>query len=132
MWTLRHSVLVLVLTVTTACLPFVDSGNAKRKTAAIPTPTPTVVIIRPSSTPPPQPTPVPVTAQKYTVKAGDTLSGIAQRFGVPMDAIAKANNLSDPNRLQIGQELVIPAQAPAQATPTPAGPSVVITPTPKS
>jgi lysozyme len=43
----------------------------------------------------------------YTVKPGDTLSGIAIRFGTTVAALAAANNITNPNALQIGQVLVI-------------------------
>jgi LysM repeat protein len=51
--------------------------------------------------------------QTYTVKAGDTLSKISKQFyGDPMqyERIFNANRdkLSDPNKIQPGQELVIP------------------------
>lgn len=46
----------------------------------------------------------------HVVKAGETLSGIARLYGVSMNAIVQANNLSNPNVLSIGQRLVIPAQ----------------------
>ncbi|MEO8611743.1 MAG: LysM peptidoglycan-binding domain-containing protein [Chloroflexota bacterium] len=45
----------------------------------------------------------------YTVQAGDTLFAIAQRFGVTVQAIVNANNMSNPNNLSLGQELIIPA-----------------------
>jgi LysM repeat protein len=45
----------------------------------------------------------------YTVKAGDTLFAIAQHFGVTVQAIVNANNMSNPNNLSLGQELIIPA-----------------------
>lgn len=44
----------------------------------------------------------------YIVQPGDTLSSIAARFDVSLDDLMKANNISDPNRLSAGQELVIP------------------------
>jgi nucleoid-associated protein YgaU len=47
-------------------------------------------------------------AQTYVVESGDTLSGIAQRFGVTVDAIVEASGLEDPDRLAIGDELTIP------------------------
>jgi len=46
--------------------------------------------------------------QVYIVKPGDTLSGIAQRFGVGLKALLQANQISDPNLLQVGQKLRIP------------------------
>jgi LysM repeat protein len=46
--------------------------------------------------------------QIYTVQAGDSLFVIAQRFGTTVNAIVEANNLSNPNALQIGQQLIIP------------------------
>lgn len=46
--------------------------------------------------------------RRYKVSEGDTLSGVAARFDTTVDAIARANNLADPEALQIGQELVIP------------------------
>lgn len=49
--------------------------------------------------------------QTYVVKEGDTLAGIAQRFGVSYEALCRANNI-DPNnpRFHVGDELVIPAR----------------------
>lgn len=46
--------------------------------------------------------------QTYTVQAGDTLSGIAAQFGVELDALMEANNITDPNTVIVGQELIIP------------------------
>jgi LysM repeat protein len=44
----------------------------------------------------------------YTVQSGDTLFRIAQRFGVTVQAIVTANNLSNPDSLSVGQQLIIP------------------------
>ncbi len=44
----------------------------------------------------------------YTVQAGDTLSGIAFKCGVSMQAIINANGISNPNLVAIGQRLTIP------------------------
>jgi LasA protease len=52
-----------------------------------------------------EPTPPP---QVYFVQAGDTLYGIATRFGCNLDELIRANGISDPNALQIGQQLNIP------------------------
>ncbi len=45
---------------------------------------------------------------RYVVKAGDSLSVIAHRYGVTQQALMRANNISNPDRIQVGQELVIP------------------------
>lgn len=42
----------------------------------------------------------------YIVRRGDTLSGIAGRLGVSVSALAARNNISNPNRIYVGQRLV--------------------------
>jgi murein DD-endopeptidase MepM/ murein hydrolase activator NlpD len=44
----------------------------------------------------------------YIVQEGDSLWDIAVRFKVSMDDLAKANGISDPSQLVVGQRLVIP------------------------
>ena len=73
-------------------------------------PAPTFVVVTATSGPPPVPTPG--EQQRYTVRDGDTLSGIAARFGVSEAAILEENPRSDPNRLLVGEELIIPAAQP--------------------
>jgi N-acetylmuramoyl-L-alanine amidase len=62
-----------------------------------------------TAAPPPAPT---ATAgpRVYVVQSGDTLSGIAEKFGVSVDAIVAANGLSSPDDLAEGQKLSIPAR----------------------
>lgn len=48
--------------------------------------------------------------QAYTIKSGDNLSKIAKRFYGAADkytAIAEANGIDDPNKIQVGQELTL-------------------------
>lgn len=48
-------------------------------------------------------------ADEYEVAAGDTLTAIANRFGVGIEEILAANPaITDPNRIFVGQEIVIP------------------------
>jgi peptidoglycan-N-acetylglucosamine deacetylase len=54
--------------------------------------------------------------QTYTVQSGDNLSRIAQRFGVSLDDLMDANNISDANVIRLGQVLVIPGGAGATST----------------
>lgn len=44
----------------------------------------------------------------YTVKRGDTVSGIARRFGTTTRELMAVNNIDDPRRLYVGRELIIP------------------------
>jgi len=48
-------------------------------------------------------------ASAHTVRPGETLFGIALRYGVESDALAANNRLSDPNLIRVGQELAIPS-----------------------
>lgn len=48
----------------------------------------------------------------HVVQPGETLSVIAQRYGVTVAAIVSSNNLADPDRLSVGQELSIPGVSP--------------------
>lgn len=47
----------------------------------------------------------------YTVAPGDTLSAIAEQFGVTVEALAALNQIADPALLQVGQVLLIPSAA---------------------
>ena len=67
------------------------------------------VICIPQVTPPVPPCP---NGFYYTIKAGDTLYALSQRFNVPVQAIINANPGIDPNNLQIGQVICIPQMAP--------------------
>ena len=50
----------------------------------------------------------------HTVQRGETLAGIAARYGTTTAAIAQANGITDPNRIYVGARLAVPgAAAPA-------------------
>jgi len=50
----------------------------------------------------------PGSSRTYTVKRGDTLSGIAARFATTWQILAKLNEIKDPSRLKIGAVLELP------------------------
>jgi LysM repeat protein len=60
----------------------------------------------------PEPTPGGEGGQEqiYIVRAGDTLFRIGQSFGFTVDELVAYNNITDPNRLEIGQEIKIPPE----------------------
>ena len=60
---------------------------------------------------------------QYTVQANDSLGVIAQRYGVSLDALVLANNIANPDLLEPGQQLEIPA-----TDPLPPGPDFKIIP----
>ncbi len=78
---------------------------------------PTPIPIPPTTIPTPLaptliPTPVSTTiTDRYTVRSGDTLGRIAQRFKVELEDLMKLNGITNPNTIQIGQVLKIPQQA---------------------
>jgi GH25 family lysozyme M1 (1,4-beta-N-acetylmuramidase)/LysM repeat protein len=52
----------------------------------------------------------------YIVQPGDTLSGIAARYGTTYQSLAAINNIADPNRIYPGQEIVIDGAATEAST----------------
>jgi LysM repeat protein len=67
----------------------------------------------------PLPSPTPFT---YTVKSGDTMGQLAQKFNVTLYALMASNPNVDPNSMSIGQTLKIPSisqNSSGASTPTP-------------
>lgn len=89
--------------------------------APAPTPTPGARFLMPTPGPPATEPPLVPTPEMlpYIVQEGDTLSDIAQRYGVDLDKLIEVNNLQDPNRLSVGQKLWIPVPLEPTATPSP-------------
>jgi LysM repeat protein len=64
----------------------------------------------PDATDEPENTPRPPGSEElYVVQPGDTLSSIAARFGTTISELSRANALTNPDQLSVGQELIIPA-----------------------
>jgi murein DD-endopeptidase MepM/ murein hydrolase activator NlpD len=55
----------------------------------------------------------------HTVQTGETLYRIGLKYNLTWDKIAKANNLTDGNKIKAGQVLCIPGQASNIPTPQP-------------
>lgn len=62
----------------------------------------------------------------YTVKAGDTLSGIANNYQTTVNTLARLNNLANPNLIYVGQRLLV-QQAATLSQPQPTTPSTSTT-----
>ena len=44
----------------------------------------------------------------YVIQPGDTLSGIAQKYGTTVNALAKLNDISDPDKIYAGRTIRVP------------------------
>ncbi len=111
----RVAVLALALAVAALAvffLPALFVGGSK--TGASPSPGASQVVASPSLEPTPVPAP---TQQTYTIKAGDTLSKIARKYGLTVDQLLAANKtaIKDPNKIKVGDQIVIPSAAPSTA-----------------
>jgi len=95
--------------------------------------------LTPTSLPEPQKPAAPtatIRSEVYRVKAGDTLGIIANQFQVTINDLIVLNELSDPDTLSIGQELLIPLEPlpspvpqPTNTEPPPAPTETLLLPT---
>jgi LysM repeat protein len=60
----------------------------------------------------------PATGSSYVVRAGDTLSGIAMRYGISVSSLAVANGLYATSWVYTGQRLTIPGQSSGYVPPS--------------
>ena len=88
--------------------------QSPRFASTLRSPTPIISPAPPTSTLSPAASPTPVL---YIVQSGDTLIGIAVRFGVTLEALEAVNVGIDPGNLQPGQTLNIPPGAVDSAAP---------------
>lgn len=110
-----------------------STPTATHTASATPPPTHTATATSTPTTAPSatkKPTQVPPTrtptAIAYTVKRGDTLNQIAQRYGVTLAALIAYNKLANPSLIMPGQVIYIPTSgsAPPAPLPTAAKPAV--------
>jgi LysM repeat protein len=78
------------------------SGDTEKQSGQAATATPAA---KPTRTPEPTPTP---SGRTYTVKPGDTPSGIAAKLDVDVDDLMAANPDADASALTVGEELEVP------------------------
>jgi LasA protease len=76
-----------------------------------------VIFITPTPDPPkPLPT-LRADVEQYIVQSGDTLNLIARQYGISVYAISLANDLVNPNLIEVGQVLLIPPPDPDASAP---------------
>lgn len=56
--------------------------------------------------------------KNYTIKKGDTLSGIAQKYGTTVGTLQSLNHIQNPNLIYAGSILKIPTTTPSSGTKT--------------
>ncbi|MFL2635894.1 MAG: LysM peptidoglycan-binding domain-containing protein [Tepidiformaceae bacterium] len=86
-----------------------EQANVSPSPTATPTPTPIstpTLASTPEATPTPTPTPTPMI--EHTVLDGETISGIATRYGVTTQQIMELNPSLDPNLIFTGEVILIP------------------------
>jgi|TARA_B110000495_G_C22896060_1_gene522763 LysM repeat protein len=99
--------------------PLATGGGFESTVVPLPIETNTAI---PPTIPPP-----PVTGTtEHAVAKGDSFYSIGRKYGVGMNAVAKANPNIIPTRLRIGQKIIIPAATPRPmvAMPVPDAPNV--------
>lgn len=85
----------------------------------IPTSTTGTVVTPPLPAPTPSSMPY-ITYTSYTVQKGDILWNLANKFGIPLPELLKANNLTESSWVNIGDILKIPVHnIPVKSTPGP-------------
>jgi LysM repeat protein len=98
------SAVVAIVALTAAC-----GRTAPDETAEVlqqsSSPDTTAVIVATTTTPTTAP---PATQPSYVVQQGDSLSQIANRFGVSTKALADFNGIADADTIKVGQTLNIP------------------------
>jgi LysM repeat protein len=82
-----------------------DAGPLRTLVPSDVEPTPDASPTSPPSSTPASPSRAPAT---HTVKSGDTLSGIAGKYGTTWQVLAELNKISDPSRLRVGQLIRLP------------------------
>ncbi|MBX9984588.1 N-acetylmuramoyl-L-alanine amidase [Priestia sp. Y58] len=95
-------------------------GESYAKGIAVYLNLPRRAVPNPSPSPTPNPSPSEPGTKTYTIKQGDTLYSIAQKYNITVQALQEANTgLSDPLTLQVGKTIVIPSGTSSTPSPTP-------------
>jgi LysM repeat protein len=77
---------------------------------------------RPSSSAAPRSTAAPRNTKEHVVRSGESLSTIADSYGLPVERLVAINKIDDPDLVVSGTRLKLQAPPPVKATPKPATP----------
>lgn len=102
-WALAAGVLVFSFAAVVASL--LDGGNGTAAT------TTTTSLVATTTT-----TTIPVPL-KHVVQSGESLFSIGQMYSVKMEAIIELNNIDDPDKLAVGDEILLPQGSVARVAP---------------
>ena len=102
-WALAAGVLVFSFAAIVASL--LDGGNGTVAT------TTTTSLVATTTT-----TTIPVPL-KHVVQSGESLFSIGQMYSVKMEAIIELNNIDDPDKLAVGDEILLPQGSVARVAP---------------
>lgn len=132
---IKYTLFLLVLVITLACrqslqpltIPTIVYRNVNNGSTPSPVPDPTSVTFHPvvrqsndltiTSPTPDLPRELPEIRSEeehYMVQRGDTLGIIAARYEITVQMLLEVNQIPNPDLLEVGQELVIPAPVPGE------------------
>jgi hypothetical protein len=121
----RLAVLAGALVIAAVALFFLPAllgiGGGDDENGASPSPSPSQAAPSASVAPtaPPEPS-----SEVYLIKAGDTLSKVATAFDLTLEELLAANpQITDPDKIAIGDEIIIPARTPEEFSEPSAAPS---------
>jgi LysM repeat protein len=102
--TARPSATEAAVAATTPSPAPTPAPTASSSAAPTAKPSPTLVPTGPTA----KPSPSAMHPTSYKVKGGDTLSGIAAKFGTTVKVLADLNGIKDPSKLHVGQVIKLP------------------------
>ena len=133
---IKYAIFLLVLITTLSCrqsiqplsIPTIVYNSTTPRATQLVTPEPTSAVYIPVARNPDDvtiesPTPdvvrdlpgIPTEDDQYNVQVGDSLGSIATRYNITVQMLLEANKIANPDLLEVGQELEIPAPMPGEA-----------------
>jgi LysM repeat protein len=99
------------ITILSALAGCCSLGCTGAQVAADPSWTPAVIIVTPTvdrALVEATPTPLDIPTEVYQIRRGETLTQIAERYGLTVEQLAALNGIDDPNSIEVGQRIRVP------------------------